>query len=145
MRLIEEIRGNYRKYLLMLIDASFFCIISYLVYALSAVGEAPSFVLNSGILLVAMFIARIVLGVYRTVWRYTSTRSYFNLMLADLLGTAAAQLVTLAAGTYVGLLHYVVVAALTAQASLMSRLCYRLWYKKRNDQSCSRARKVLCQ
>ena len=148
MKVIDEIRGNYRKYILMLLDTLFFCIIDLLFYVLSpadalgvSVGNVPGYLLNSGILLAAMIAARIVLGVYRTVWRYTSTHSYFNLVLADLLGGIAALLLTAVIHSCDGIWHIVTVAALTAHASLMARLSYRLWYKKQNNVRIDSSRK----
>ena len=141
MRLINEIRGNYRRYLLMLIDAACFCVIDALVYLLGGAQGAGIFLLNSGLLLVGLFVARIALGVYRTVWRYTSTLSYFNLMLADFAGAAAALVVMLVAGTYARIWHYLSAASLTTLVALMARLSYRLWYKKKNGAGSSASRK----
>ena len=148
MKFIEEIRGNYRKYILMLCDVLFFCVIDCLFYVISyvsrystSVDNTAAFLLNSAILLAAMLAARVGLGVYRTVWRYTSTRSYFNLVFSDFLGGITGLLVSLVIGFYRGVWHVVIVAALMAHASLMARLAYRLWYKKKNDVRIDTARK----
>ena len=148
MKLIDEIRGNYRKYILMLLDILFFCVIDLLFYVLSpedvlgvSAGNIPHYLVNSVILLAAVISARIALGVYRTVWRYTSTHAYFGLVLADLLGGTAALLLNMAICSCDGMWHIVTVAALTAHASLMARLSYRLWYKKQNNVRIDSSRK----
>ncbi|MBQ7801723.1 MAG: polysaccharide biosynthesis protein [Oscillospiraceae bacterium] len=150
MRIIEEIRGNHRKYILMLLDMLFFVVIDCVFYVLSTVGSLSNsaavgslgiFVRNSVIILASVMLVRVVLGIYRTVWRYTSTRSYFNLILSDLAGGILALLVMQFSGSYKGIWHCVAVVSLTAHASLLARLSYRLWYKKKNDIKSDATRK----
>lgn len=126
----------------MLIDLTFFLTINQVYYWLASSGfysfsvvvEDPNvFLMDSLILLVSMMIMRILLGIYRNVWRYTNTRAYFNLVLADGLGGILSLLLTQIVGGYRGMWHCVVVASLTAHASVVARLTYRLWYKKRNN------------
>ena len=141
MKIIDEIRGNYRKYILLAFDCLCFCVINGIFYYLSATGnlsnsEAVSdcgvFVKNSAIMLLTVLVFRILFRIYRMVWRYTSTRSYFNLILADALGGIAALFVMLLAGSWRGIWHCAVVVSMTAHACVMARLCYRLWYKRKN-------------
>ena len=144
MKLLMYVRYNFRKFLLIGIDMLFFCAIDLFYYSLSSTGSlsfSPAsktlslFLGNSAMLLVCILLSRTAFGIYRTVWRYTSTKSYFNLILADAAGALAAQLLTFVTWSYRGVWHYIVVASLTAHASLMARLCYRLLYKRQNNLS----------
>ena len=142
MKLIEEIRNNYRKYILMLLDIAVFSSINAMYYFMASIGHYSSnpvvedpvlFFMDSSILLASMLVMRHLLGVYRNVWRYTNTRAYFNLVMSDGVGGILSLVVTLIAGGYRGVWHCVVVAALTAHICILARLGYRLWYKKKND------------
>ncbi len=141
MKIIDEIRGNYRKYILLLFDCLCFCVVNGIFYYLSASGnlsnsEAVSdcgvFVKNSAIMLLTVLAFRILFRIYRMVWRYTSTKSYFNLILADALGGIAALFVMVLVGTWRGIWHCAAVVSMTAHACVMARLCYRLCYKRKN-------------
>ena len=141
MKIIDEIRGSYRKYILLVFDCLCFCVINGIFYYLSATGnlsnsEAVSdcgvFVINSAIMLLTVLAFRILFRIYRMVWRYTSTKSYFNLILADALGGIAALFVMLLMGTWRGIWHCAAVVSMTAHACVMARLCYRLCYKRKN-------------
>ncbi len=141
MKILDAIRGNYRKYILLLFDCLCFVIVNGVYYILSvngnqsnsaAVSDLAVFAKNSAIMLVTVLIFRMLFRIYRMVWRYTSTRSYFNLILADALGGIAALFVMLFMGTWRGIWHCAVVVSMTAHACVMARLCYRLWYKRSN-------------
>ena len=141
MKIIDELRGNYRKYILMVFDCLCFCVVNSIFYYLSITGnlsnsEAVSdwcvFVKNSVIMLLMVLVFRMLFRIYRMVWRYTSTKSYFNLILADTLGGIAALFVMLLLGSWRGIWHCAVVVSMTAHACVMARLCYRLCYKRRN-------------
>ena len=141
MNILKEIRGNYRKYILLLFDSLCFCVIDGVFYFLSAggnhshssaVSDPAIFVRNSVIILLTVLLFRTFFRIYRMVWRYTSSWSYFNLILADALGGIAALFVMNFTGTYRGIWHCAVVVSMTAHACLMARLCYRLWYKRKN-------------
>ena len=140
MNLIRTIRGSYRKYILLLFDIACFCIVDGIFFLLSyngnlsnssAVSEPPIFIQNSIIMLATVLIFRGFFKIYRMVWRYTSTRSYFNLILADTLGGVTALIITVFT-SYRGIWHCAVVVSMTAHACLTARLCYRLWYKRIN-------------
>ena len=147
MKIINHIRGNYRRYILATFDVCCFIIIDLLFY-MSAVGKfityinnVPTFLMHSILLLTLMMLFRTGLGVYHTVWRYTSTKSYFNLILSDCLGGIVAIIIALFTGTFTGVWYYVIVAALTAHASIMARLSYRLWYKRKTNFKVDQQRK----
>ena len=141
MKILEIIRGNYRKYILLLFDCVCFCIVDAVYYILSVNGNQSSsaavsdpvvFIKNSAIMLLTVLVFRMLFRIYRMVWRYTSTRSYFNLILADALGGIAALFVMLFVQSWRGIWHCAVVVSMTAHACLMARLCYRLCYKRKN-------------
>ena len=140
MKIIETIRGNYRKYILLMFDCFCFCAINGIFYLLSvngnmsnseAVNNLGVFLRNSAIMLLSVLLMRGFFRIYRMVWRYTSTRSYFNLILADALGGVLALFIMVFTG-WRGIWHCAVVVSMTAHACIMARFCYRLWYKREN-------------
>jgi len=136
--------GRSRKPLLFLIDVCCFAILDILYFfATKLLDASPKFdfyeyLYNSVILFVAMFAMRLVLRIYRNVWRYTNTQAYFNLVLADFLGGVLALLVSRILGHYTGLWHFLIVASLTALLTLSSRFTYRLIYKRSNIKKLKR-------
>ena len=80
--------GKSRKPLLFLIDVCCFWIIDLLYFwATKQFDSSPDldfgeYCINSVILFVAMFAMRLILRLYRNVWRYTNTQAYFHLVLA---------------------------------------------------------------
>ncbi len=140
MKLLENIQSNHRKYILLLFDCLCFAVVNGIFYHLSingnlsnseAVSDPGIFFINSTIMLLTVLLFRGFFKIYRMVWRYTSTRSYFNLILADALGGIAALFVMLFV-SWRGIWHCAVVTSMTCHACLMARLCYRLWYKRKN-------------
>ena len=80
MKIFDEIRGNYRKYILMLLDIVCFCAVDGLFYLLSAFGnhshsaavsDPAMFLKNSAIILLMVLVFRTFFGIYHMVWRYT--------------------------------------------------------------------------
>ena len=146
MRIINHIRRNYRRYILVSLDVLWFCIIDFLLY-MSALGSFFSgnngfvYLLNSVVLVALMILFRIGLGVYETVWRYTNTRSYFNLILSDCFGGISAILFALFTKNFTSVWYYVIIMALTTHVSIMARLSYRLWYKRKNNVKINQGRK----
>ncbi len=139
MNLKNFLKGKKRRAVLVAFDMLCFIFIDTVYYTMSIflehgmpLGETKDFLLNSAILFVGMFLFRFVFNVYRTVWRYTSTKSYFTLVLSDFFGSIAAFAVTYVIHTYKGIWHLAFVASLTALLTLMSRFTYRLLYKKTN-------------
>ncbi len=86
---------------------------------------------NAGILFIAIFTLRYVLGIYSNVWRYTSSKAYFNLIVADMSGAVIAFVVSRAFSLYEGVWQFVVISAFSALFAIFSRLTYRLLYKHR--------------
>lgn len=136
MAFITNLRGSLRKTVLALFDILCFFAVNTFYFFLSTgvdysapVSDLPVFWNNTILLLLCMMGMRLVLKVYRTVWRYTSTKAYFFMVLADFVGGILAMMLAYSLQTYRGVWHFVVVASLTALATLMARFSYRLIYK----------------
>ncbi len=95
--------------------------------------EFSTYLYNSLLLFIAIFAFRYLYKSYSTVWRYTSTKAYFNLILGDLLGGVTAMLFSRALSMYDGVWHFVNVASISALVAVMARLSYRLLYKNRKN------------
>ena len=147
----RSIQGKFRKAVLALFDIMCFVFVNTFYFFLSAgvefgapVDETGIFVTNTMLLLGGIIGFRLVLKVYRTVWRYTSTKAYFFMVLADFFGGVTSMTIAYLMGTYRGLWHFMVVASLTALSTLMARFCYRLIYKwrQRNESDDRERRKT---
>ncbi len=134
--------GKSRRPILFLFDFLCFLIIDTVYYFATEIFKNSSryieekFIWNSIILLVCMSFFRLLFRVYKNVWRYTSTKAYFDLIVADLCGGALAIVISRSLSgqdaIYSGIWHFVDVASLNALIAILSRLCYRLVYKKNN-------------
>ncbi len=132
-----------RRPILFAFDILCFALVSVFYYVATLVFENSSlytnekFVYNSLILLACMLIFRFAFKVYTNIWRYTSTKAYFNLIVADMCGGVVAIIVSRAFdkgnALYTGIWNFVYVASLTALLAITSRLAYRLVYKRRNS------------
>lgn len=133
------LKGKKRRAILVMFDIFCFVFIDAVYYFMTVLLDhgmpLPSFgkfLQNSLILLVGMFLFRFFFNIYRTVWRYTSTKSYFALVAADFCGSIATFVISYTFHTYGGIWHIAMVAPLTALLTLFSRFTYRLLYKKAN-------------
>lgn len=131
-------RGKARHFILIFFDILCFAAIntsySFSTKVFENTPDYPSdvFLYNSLILFTLVFATRFAFKVYSNVWRYTSTRAYFNLVIADMCGGVLAMLVSRILSLYSGIWHFITVASLAALATIMSRLTYRLIYKHHN-------------
>ncbi len=139
MKLIDLIKGTHRKLLLFLFDV--FCVFCinvayYLIARYSELGltvfDIKLYFINAFIMLGCIVAVRLFFRVYANVWRYTSTRAYFNLVLSDAVAGLIAMLISKSFGVWYGIWYFVLIAALSALCALMSRFTYRLLYKRRN-------------
>ena len=135
----ELLKGKKRRVVLVVFDMLCFFFVDMVYYLMSVsfehgmpLDDFGKYVQNSLILFVGIFLFRFIFNIYRMVWRYTSTKSYFALVLADFSGSLLAFAVAYALHTYGGIWHIAVVAPLTALLTLFSRFTYRLLYKKMN-------------
>ena len=137
-----------RNALLILFDLFCFAGVSGVYYILSHyIPNSPSvsftdFLLNIAVLCVLTTIARIVLGIYTTVWRYSSTQSYFRLLLADIISGILTCLVVRFFPFYMTLWPFVLLITLDLIVVLTARYTYRLIYKKLKTRQNSTAERT---
>ena len=137
MSIKSYFKGKLRKLALLSFDCACFAIISFAYYFFNLIFEphlyyTPNkFFTNSTILLLAVLVVRLAFGIYNSVLRYTRTLNFFKLILADIIGGAAAAAISHIAGLYEGIWFFITVAAVNALASLFARFAYRLIYKTR--------------
>ena len=130
------IANKSRRALLLLFDCYIYAIITYLYYIAVSIFKSESPIetsevfVNAGILLAAIIVARFILGVYSSVWRYTRTLNYLKLLFADAIGTCVAIFISWIARIHIGLEIFLILAPMNALATLASRYVYRLFYKQ---------------
>ncbi len=126
-----------RRPILFLFDVVSFAVLNVIYYASTVYFDTSpkyiysNYVWNALILFVSMFTLRYFLNVYSNVWRYTSSKAYFNLIVADIGGAGIACIISRAFGLYEGVWHFAVISAFSALFAIFSRLSYRLIYKHR--------------
>ena len=131
--------GKSRRLLLAVFDFICLVLVNISFYLMTIIFDnapiymAEGYVKNAALLAVFMFGFRLLFRVYSNVWRYTSTKAYFNLVMADFFGGIFAAIVSYAFSIYAGIWHFACVAAVTALLAIMSRLSYRLLYKRLNN------------
>ena len=131
-------RGKARRFVLIAFDVLSLLILDVLyflstkVFATSPIYPITPYIYNSIILLCAVFVFRGVFKVYSNVWRYTSTRAYLSLILADVCGAIVSVVLSRAFAIYYGIWQFINVASLAALLAITSRYVYRLIYKHRN-------------
>ncbi|MBO5786132.1 MAG: polysaccharide biosynthesis protein [Clostridia bacterium] len=125
---------------LVLVNISFY--IMTIIFDNAPIYMADGYFYNAVLLALFMFGFRLVFRVYSNVWRYTSTKAYFNLVMADFCGGITAALVSYAFSMYAGIWHFACVASVTALLAIMSRLSYRLLYKRLNKAGIVENKKI---
>ncbi len=126
-----------RRPILFLFDVFCFLIINIIYFAATKVFDtSPSYiygtyVYNTAVLFVSTFALRYFLKVYSNVWRYTSSKAYFMLIISDMLGACIAWVISRAFDLYQGVWQFAVVSAFTVLVAIFARLTYRLLYKHR--------------
>ena len=129
-------RLNKRKLTLLLFDILCYflvCLAYYLIpefVSTSVPVKEGKYLIDIVILCVAIFAFRLGFGVYNTMWRYTSTRSYFYLVIADMLGGVTAYLVAKIASVNMGFWHFMSIVSMTALLAQFARYSYRLLHKR---------------
>ena len=148
MGIIPFIKSKKRKIFVLLIDALTFAAINLLYYfnmSMDAVGESFNriFFIKSLLLFLLMFTFRLILKIYRSVWRYPNTNSYLTLILADgiscittlFLIVVGRRIANVEISFRASFWHIATVAVFTAMATLVSRFFYRYLYSKKNNTS----------
>ncbi len=101
-------------------------------FELRFTGYAVSFIVFAA----AIFISRFAFSAYSGIWRYANSANYLKLVISDAVGGLAVTLFTQHAFTEsfsLGAWHTVALAAMANVATLVSRFCYQMLYKYRNQ------------
>ncbi len=139
MNIKKYFAGKLRKLALLAFDCTCFAIISVSYYFVNLIFEphlnytVRHFFTNAAILLLAVLVVRLAFGIYNSVLRYTRTLNFFKLIIADIIGGAAAAFISWLSGNYEGIWLFIIIAAVNALATLFSRFTYRLIYKLNNN------------
>lgn len=134
MKLSQIFAGKLRKGVLFIIDCYIFCVVTCAYYIslkliVGSYTETGKMFANAGIILACILVARLVLGVYNSVWRYTNTLSYLKLIIADAIGAIAAGIIVWIAQLSVGYEIFLILAPINCLWTISSRYCYRIYYK----------------
>ena len=135
MKIKQIFAGKFRRVILFLFDCYVFGMLAcayYISIGLFKSGFSPSpakIFICAGIILAGVLLARLVFGVYNSVWRYTRTLSYLNLICADLIGTAVSATIVSFTSLFIGLEIFLILAPINCILTLASRYVYRLFYK----------------
>ncbi len=134
MKLKKLFAGKFRKAVLFAIDCYLFCVITGIYFiAINLIEkhyvDTGKTFANAGIILGSIMVARLFFGVYNSVWRYTRTLSYLKLIFADMIGTICSVVIVYISGIEIGFEIFLILAPINCIATLISRYCYRLYYK----------------
>ncbi len=143
--MLQFLRKKARKFILLAFDiigfyaiAAFYLLVTRATITPSFNYDAIAFFINATLLITMIMAYRFLFNVYRNVWRYTDTRSYFKLLLADGTGGVTAYVISyiimriIGPGLYPGLWFFVTMTSLEALFAVFARLSYRLIYKHFN-------------
>ncbi len=139
MSLVKFFKERSRKLLLFLIDIISFTVIDAVFWVVSNTVDkslkysTKDYIINSLILLAVLLISRTLLRAYNNIWRYSNTFAYLKIVFADFVGGVVSLIILAFLPFYHGIWHIVTVTSLTALATLSSRFCYRIIYKKQNS------------
>ena len=146
-----------RRFILLSYDILCFTVTALFYYLVSLraansmpVDDLNIFIIQCLLQLALMITVRLIAGVYQNVWRYSNTRAYFMMVVAD----AVSSVATLALlrigmiwfdGLYTGVWQAVSIGSLTALLSLVSRFGYTMLYKsaKKNKTDAPRVPVVI--
>ena len=135
MKLKQIFVGKFRRAILFLFDCYLFGVVTCAYYISIGIfkpettSDAGKIFLTAGIILASIIVARFALGIYTCVWRYTRTLSYLKWVIADLIGTIVPAIVLSFTNLFVGLEIFLILAPINCLLTLVSRYCYRLFYK----------------
>ena len=137
MKLKNLISGRRRKAVVLIVDILCFIGVNLFFYLVPQIADfkvniiSDRFWINSLTMLALSILLRMVLNVYRSVWRYTNTAAYTKIIIADTLAAVISMLLIHLFGASIELVHVVAVMPSTLVLVLLSRFTYRLLYKHR--------------
>ena len=133
-------KKNCRKILLCLVDMVGFLLIAAGLFGVTKLVstfpqiEFSRYWKGTLILLAILFAVRICSGLYSMVWRYTSTKAHFHIVIADFASTAVTVLLFAIIELNYEAWAYGLVVSVNALLSLSMRFIYRLLYKRKNTR-----------
>lgn len=136
MKLIQLLRGKFRKAVLAFFDLFCFCFWNFCFWVVTvsqtshAGYNTHDYMISSALLLFLTFFIRLLFGTYHVIWRYANTASYIKSILADMLGGALTLGLVVLLGLSTDFWHLLTVQSVFALSTLFSRFAYRLIYKK---------------
>ena len=141
---LKRINGKARTIILLGFDILCFLVVSLAYFLLADVITSKSdfrftnYLINAGVITVAIVAVQFIMGMNRNVWRYPHTQAYLYLVISFLIvGLFSFTLAKLLSvfnviDFYLGVWYYVSVLPISALLCLSGRFCYRLIYKKIN-------------
>ena len=136
MNIKQILAGKFRRFVLLAFDCVVFAAVTT-AYFLGATffehhaNELKYVWINAGILLITVLLARLCFRVYSSVWRYTRTLSYLNIIFADMFALIVAAAVVFLTGLGEDIWLFAVIAPTNTVLTIGARLFYRLVYKHR--------------
>ena len=137
MNIKNILAGKFRRVVLLMFDCVVFACVAGAYYFAIGLFDHPhsenrTYVLpNAIILLLITLVARLIFGVYNSVWRYPRSLSYLKLIWADFLGMIVSSAVVFISSLGNDVWLFVVIAPINAILATSARLFYRLVYKHR--------------
>ena len=123
---------KFYKILLTGIDTAIYIGCYLLLLALSAItgtfDPTKSYILNAVSILIVLMLVRLCCGVYRNVWRYANSMTYFHIIISDIVGGVFSLLLTrlvLLPNANLGVWHTAALVAFFNIATLSSRFIYK--------------------
>ena len=139
----KRVSFGKRKSILMLIDICCFIFTYLLNIQLVVVSESLAFLpprtylINSLLMMVFLMGGRILMAVYRNVWRYPNVRAYLTIVMSDIIFGFAVMLLTRFLpstwGFNIGFSQTFFVVAVFDLATLANRFCYQLLHQQKNS------------
>ena len=96
------------------------------------------YLFNYAIFACVIMLVRVALRVYGSVWRYANSRMYLAIVASDIVGGIAAFLLTLIPPLrpcFIGMWLSIAFVAMTDVATLSSRFCYQVLYRRLKRES----------
>ena len=131
-----------RKAMLLLIDVACFVCAYLLDILLVSMSQSLdlfnplTYLINSALLLFFLMGGRVLMAVYRNMWRYPNVKAYLTIVLSDVIFGFAAMILTRflpqSWGINIGFSQTFMVVAVFDLATLLNRFCYQLLHQHRN-------------
>ncbi|MBQ7363778.1 MAG: polysaccharide biosynthesis protein [Clostridia bacterium] len=130
--------ANKRRLTLIAIDVGTILATYVFVYLLRLLtgisdgGDVGKYALNMAVFALSVMAVRLIMKIYKNVWRYANSRVYLEMVMSDVIGGILGFLISLCIGTacYIGGWESVSVVAMLHSLTLISRFSYQQFYKK---------------